>query len=144
MKMLSTAAVALALAAPAFAQDAVTLQVGESDEYGSYLETADGAPVYLFTTDTQGSGDAGATVSCSGDCLQAWPPVTGEATAGEGVDQSLIGSTDADGQQVVTYNGWPLYTFVQDEGQDQPQGQDKEGFGGEWYLVTPAGEKVED
>ncbi len=143
MKMLSTAAVALAFAAPAVAQD-VTLQTAQSDEYGSYLATADGAPVYMFSTDTQGSDSADAQVSCAAECQAAWPPVAGQASSGDGVDEAMLGSVDADGQQVVTYNGWPLYTFVRDEGQDSPQGQDKEAFGGEWYLVSPAGEKVED
>ncbi|MFG6581432.1 hypothetical protein ACGYK1_18770 [Sulfitobacter sp. 1A13191] len=49
---------------------------------------------------------------------------------------------DYDGQKVVTYHGWPLYYFTRDEDADAPQGQDVESFGGEWYLITPEGEKV--
>jgi predicted lipoprotein with Yx(FWY)xxD motif len=44
----------------------------------------------------------------------------------------------------VTYGGWPLYYFVQDQGPGEATGQDKHGFGGEWYLVTPAGEKAQE
>ena len=147
MKFFTTAAVALVLATPAFAQDAATIQAADSGEYGQHLATGDGRPVYLFTTDTQGSGDQQAQISCtSQECLNAWPLVTtsGEPQAGEGADASLLGTTEYEGQQVVTYNGWPLYHFARDEGAEEPQGQDVESFGGEWYLVTPSGEEVHE
>ena len=144
MKMLSTAAIALALAAPAFAQESVTLQVNQSEEHGEYLATAEGRPVYMFTTDTQGTGDQQAQISCtSQECLDAWPLVTGEAEAGQEADDSMLGTTQYENQQVVTYNGWPLYYFVRDEGAEEPQGQDIESFGGEWYLMAPSGEPIE-
>jgi len=54
----------------------------------------------------------------------------------------MLGTMDYDGQKVVTYHGWPLYYFTRDEDADAPQGQDVESFGGEWYLITPEGEKV--
>lgn len=145
MKVLSTAAVALVLAAPAFAQEGTTIQVAQSEEYGQYLVTGEGRPVYLFTTDTQGTGDQQAQISCTSEaCLNAWPLVTtsGEPQAGEGADASLLGTVPYEGQEVVTYNGWPLYYFARDEGAEAPQGQDIESFGGEWYLVTPSGEEV--
>lgn len=145
MKVLSTAAVALVLAAPAFAQEGTTIQVAQSEEYGQYLVTGEGRPVYLFTTDTQGTADQQAQISCTSEaCLNAWPLVTtsGEPQAGEGADASLLGTVEYEGQEVVTYNGWPLYYFARDEGAEAPQGQDIESFGGEWYLVTPSGEKV--
>jgi predicted lipoprotein with Yx(FWY)xxD motif len=45
----------------------------------------------------------------------------------------------------VTYGGWPMYYFVQDRGPGEAMGrQDKHGFGGEWHLVAPAGEKGEE
>ena len=144
MKMLSTAALALALATPALAQETVTLQVNQSEQFGEYLATAEGRPVYMFTTDTQGSGDQQAQISCtSQECLDAWPLVTGEAQAGEGVNADMLGTTQYEDQQVVTYNGWPLYYFVRDEGAEAPQGQDVQSFGGEWYLMAPSGEHVE-
>ena len=143
--LIATATLAAALAAPAFAQDATTIQVAESEQYGQYLATGEGRPVYLFTTDTQGTGDQEAQISCtSEECLNAWPLVTtqGEPQAGEGVDASMLGTTQYEDQSVVTYNGWPLYYFVRDEGADAPQGQDIQSFGGEWYLVSPEGGEV--
>ena len=147
MKFLTSTAVALAFAAPALAQDAATIQITESDKFGQYLTDAEGRPVYLFTTDTQGTGDQEAQISCTSDeCLEAWPLVTtsGDPQAGDGADASLLGTTDYEDQQVVTYNGWPLYYFVRDEGADEPQGNDVESFGGEWYLLTPEGEEVHE
>jgi predicted lipoprotein with Yx(FWY)xxD motif len=141
----STAFALVALAAPAFAQDATMIQVAESGQYGKYLATGENRPVYLFTTDTQGTGDQEAQISCtSEECLNAWPLVTtqGDPQAGEEVDADMLGTTQYEGQTVVTYNGWPLYYFARDEGADAPQGQDIESFGGEWYLVTSEGEEV--
>ena len=146
MKIITSAAVALVLAAPAFAQETTTIEVAESEDFGQYLTDAEGRPVYLFTTDTQGTADE-AQISCtSQECLEAWPLVTtsGDPQAGEGADASLLGTTNYENQQVVTYNGWPLYYFARDEGADEPQGNDVESFGGEWYLVTPAGEEVHE
>ena len=143
MRLLSTAALALALAAPALAQETVTLQVNQSEEYGQYLATAEDRPVYMFTTDTRGTGAQEAEISCtSQECLGAWPLVTGNPEAGEGVSAEMLGTTQYEGRQVVTYNGWPLYYFARDEGAEAPQGQDVHSFGGEWYLVAPSGERV--
>jgi predicted lipoprotein with Yx(FWY)xxD motif len=44
----------------------------------------------------------------------------------------------------VVYNQHPLYYFVKDQGPGQTAGQDVHGFGGEWYLLTPEGEKLEE
>src|SRR5687768_13734134 len=44
----------LSLPGLAFAQDAPTVKVAESQEYGQYLTDADGRALYLFESDTQG------------------------------------------------------------------------------------------
>lgn len=150
MRNLTAAAAfsALALAAaPTLAQDrAATLTISESDQYGSYLSDAEGRAVYLFTADTQGTGSKKAQVSCSGPCLDAWPPLSsaGKPQAGKMVDASLLGTIEHGGESIVTYNGWPLYYFVKDQGAGGPKGQDIKSFGGEWYLVSPEGRKVEE
>lgn len=132
-------------ATTAFAQDAVTLTTAQSEEHGTYLADGDGRAVYLFTADTQGTGDTDAQVSCQGECLDAWPPLytEGEPEAGDQVDSEMLGTVDHEGQMMVTYNGWPLYHFTRDEGAGEPTGQHVESFGGEWYLVSPEGERIE-
>ncbi len=133
------------LLTPALAQDAATVTVAESDQYGQYLADADGRALYLFTADTRGEGDGSAQVSCSEACLDAWPPLytQGEPQAGSQVDDSLLGTVQHEGRTMVTYNGWPLYYFVRDQGPGQTQGQDIHSFGGGWYLVSPEGEQIE-
>ncbi|MPZ54703.1 MAG: hypothetical protein GEU79_18580, partial [Acidimicrobiia bacterium] len=55
-----------------------TVVVSETD-LGSFLTTADGWSLYLFTMDEQGES------TCYDDCEANWPPLTGEFTAGDGV-----------------------------------------------------------
>jgi predicted lipoprotein with Yx(FWY)xxD motif len=152
MLWMTMTALAVALAGPvlpAAAQtaEAAKVAVEESQQYGPYLTDADGRALYLFTADQQGSGDEAAQSNCYDACAEAWPPLVtgGEPQAGERADKSLIGTIERqNGDMQVTYGGWPLYYFVQDQGAGEATGQDKHGFGGEWYLVTPAGEKVEE
>ncbi|MCT7376278.1 COG4315 family predicted lipoprotein [Chelativorans salis] len=133
-------------AAPALAQDAAMVEVAESEQYGQYLTDSEGRALYLFTADTQGQDGTEPQVSCTGECLDAWPPyyTQGQPQAGNMADASLLGTVDHEGQMMVTYNGWPLYYFVRDEGAGDTNGQHVESFGGEWYLVSPEGERVEE
>lgn len=137
-------AVLLVAALPTMAaeQDINSLSVEQTDEYGRYLVTGEGQPIYIFMADEQGSGQS----TCYGQCADTWPPVT---TAGEVTKEStailetLIQTIERkDGAEQVTYNGWPLYLFVRDGGAGGPTGQGVMGFGGEWYLVQPSGEPV--
>jgi predicted lipoprotein with Yx(FWY)xxD motif len=138
----------LSLAAfPALSQQAgETIKVGQSQEYGQHLVDGEGRAVYLFTADDQGQGDTKEAVSnCYDSCAEAWPPVLSEAEPqAEGAAQSeLLGRIERkDGDMQVTYNGWPLYYFIQDQDTGQAVGQDVKSFGGEWYLVRADGEKV--
>lgn len=152
MQWMLLPAVAAVLAWPAAATLAQTtgaakVEVEQSEEHGSYLTDADGRALYLFTTDQQGGDGTMAQSTCYDACADAWPPmlVDGEPEAGEQVDASLLGTFERDdGSSQVTYNGWPLYYFIQDQGPGEATGQDKHGFGGEWYLLTPEGQMVEE
>ncbi|MPZ52902.1 MAG: hypothetical protein GEU79_09260, partial [Acidimicrobiia bacterium] len=100
----------------------------------SFLTTADGWSLYLFTMDEQGES------TCYDDCEANWPPLTGEFTAGDGVDPELLGTVARDdGSEQVTYNGWPLYYFANDASAGDTNGQ---GANDVWFLVTPEGEQV--
>lgn len=119
-------------------EGSVQLAIEQSPTYGEYLVREDGRPLYLFTADTRGEASA-----CYDACADAWPPVTGEAMVGSDLDESLVGTVERqDGTRQTTYNGWPLYEFARDSG-NQPTGQDIASFGGEWYLIGPDGEQVE-
>ena len=144
MRRVLYSAVAVLAAQSAHAQGGTVVNVAESEEYGQYL-TVNELPVYLFTTDTQGTDGAEAAVSCTGECLDAWPLVTAESgsAAGDGAMSDMVGTMEHDGETVVTYNGWPLYHFARDSAGNPPNGQEIESFGGEWYLIGPDGARIE-
>lgn len=115
---------------------ALTLSVTDSP-LGEILVDGNGMTLYLFTRDSQG---ADASV-CEGECLVNWPPLLGEPTAGEGADDSKLGSfTRADGSVQATYNGWPLYYWVQDSAPGDTTGQ---GVQGVWFVLDRDGDAVE-
>ena len=104
-----------------------------SSDLGDVLTDQDGNILYLFTPDAQGPS------VCNGDCAVAWPPLV-EATAGDGVDGSLLGTADRDdGSAQATYNGWPLYYFAGDSAPGDVNGQ---GVNDVWYVVDAAGDGV--
>lgn len=116
--------------------------VEQQEPYGTYLTDADGRTLYLFTADTQGQSSA-----CYDACAEAWPPLLamGEPTAAaSAVDGGMLGTIERrDGSMQVTYNGWPLYYYREDQGAGEVTGQDIHSFGGEWYLVSPQGTQLE-
>jgi predicted lipoprotein with Yx(FWY)xxD motif len=114
-----------------------SVQVGKNDQLGSFLEDNKGMTLYLFTKDTPN------TSNCYDKCATAWPPLltTDKTASGDGVDASKLGTTTRkDGTTQVTYNGWPLYYYVKDKAAGDVTGQD---VGGVWYVISPAGDKVE-
>jgi predicted lipoprotein with Yx(FWY)xxD motif len=72
-----------------------------------------------------------------------WPPLKlsgSQATGSAPVKASLLGSDpNPSGGKVVTYAGWPLYTYVADTGPGMASGQAKNLNGGLWYVISPAG-----
>ena len=112
-----------------------TIAVAES-ELGPILVDGQGTTLYLFTSDTQGEPS-----TCTEGCAATWPALTGTVAAGEGVDESLIGTVaDADGTEQATYDGWPLYYYAQDSGPGDTNGQ---GVGGVWWVLDAEGDAVE-
>lgn len=104
---------------------------------GQILIDAEGRTLYLFMNDTPN------TSVCTGGCAQTWPPllVTGTPTGGLGVEASKLGTTSrSDGGTQVTYNQHPLYHFSSDAAPGDTKGQ---GIGGNWFVVSPAGEAIQ-
>jgi hypothetical protein len=59
------------------------------------------------------------------------------------VRQSLLGSDpDPAGGKVVTYAGWPLYTFVSDTAPGKTAGQGLNINGGLWYVLSSSGKVI--
>jgi predicted lipoprotein with Yx(FWY)xxD motif len=123
---------------------AANVSVSDSAEYGSVLVDDTGMSLYVFMADTQNGG----TSACGTDdgCTTEWPALTtdGDPVAGDGVDAAMLGTiTRDDGTTQVTYNGWPLYHFAGDSASGDTNGQGLDEFGGLWYLVSPAGEAIQ-
>jgi predicted lipoprotein with Yx(FWY)xxD motif len=108
---------------------------------GTALVDGAGRTLYLFEADT------GATSTCNGQCAQVWPPLLDTGTpirASGDVQAGLLGTTTrADGTRQVTYHGHPLYYFMGDKKPGDAHGQGINRFGGGWYVVTPAGDKID-
>lgn len=125
-----------ASAAPT-AEATAALSVAQNDALGAHLVAADGRTLYLFLKDAQGPS------TCYDACAQNWPPLLAEGNpvGGEGVDNAKLGVAQrTDGANQVTYNGWPLYFFA---GDAQPGDVNGQGVIDQWFVVSPAGDKVE-
>jgi len=140
---------------PAMPEGAAILSVATGTA-GAYLADDQGRAVYMLEGDTDGS-------KCTAACLEAWPPLsvpagtmgaagaTGmagaagtTATAGT-LRMEMVGTVQrADGTSQVTYNGHPLYHHAKDTGPGTTTGQGLDDQWGEWYLVTPEGESMEE
>ena len=105
-----------------------------TNDLGTMIVDADGKSLYAFTPDTAG------TSTCYDECATNWPPLladVGDLTAGEGLDQSKLTTTDrTDGTKQVKYGDWPLYYFAGDAAAGDTNGQ---GVGTKWYVVDAAG-----
>ena len=101
---------------------------------GPILVDRDGNTLYLFTPDEQGDS------VCYDECEAAWPPLAANVAAGDGVDAALFGSAPRrDGTEQATYNGWPLYYFVNDAVAGDVNGQ---GVNDVWYVLDAAGNGI--
>ena len=109
-----------------------TILVGDGGALGQILTTSEGLTLYTFANDEVGSGAS----ACEGACANAWPPllVQGEPNAPDGVSGELATITRTDGATQVTYNGRPLYRFINDTAPGQTNGHNVAGV---WFVATP-------
>ncbi|HEY1421061.1 MAG TPA: hypothetical protein VGG90_10175 [Candidatus Dormibacteraeota bacterium] len=109
--------------------------VATNAKYGQILVDSKGMTLYLFVA------DSGTQSTCYTSCATVWPPLftTASPQAGTGVQASLLGTTArTDGKTEVTCGGHPLYYFIQDKQPGDTTGQGVNGFGGLWWVLTPA------
>jgi predicted lipoprotein with Yx(FWY)xxD motif len=93
------------------------------------LTDGQGLTLYYRTADTATS------VTCTGGCAAAWPPVllpAGTPTGSSAVTGTLTVFAGPNGSQVL-YNGHPLYRWAKDTAAGQATGQ---GIGG-FLVATP-------
>jgi len=86
-----------------------TVLIVQHSNIGWVMAKADGHVVYTYAKDSKNGAP-----SCTGSCASVWAPVTGMPKAGpaDNFPGSFGVVTGAGGKKVITYNGYPLYTYV--------------------------------
>ncbi|MEK6256527.1 MAG: hypothetical protein N2C13_04310 [Chloroflexota bacterium] len=118
------------------AATALTIALAEITDLGQGLVDNEGWTLYIFLNDADG------TSNCNDSCANNWPALLAdeELVVGDGLDASLLGTiTRADGTTQVTYNGHPLYYYIDDIKPGDANGQ---GTNEVWYAISPTGEPV--
>lgn len=126
---------------PSGTPPAVSLSTAPVPGLNAVLVDSQGKTLYTFAP------DQAKKVTCTASCAQVWPPVkipAGQRASGSGgVKASLISSApDPSGGRVVTYNGWPLYTYKGDQAAGTDTGQGLDVNGGVWWMIGPAGTPI--
>jgi predicted lipoprotein with Yx(FWY)xxD motif len=118
--------------------DAGTTIKTSDSQYGQVLFDGDDRAIYYFDK------ESGSKSQCYGACAEVWPPVLteGDPQAGSRAQTGLLGTTQRDdGTMQVTYDGHPLYYYV-----DDPMGEvlchNVNEFGGLWLAVQGNGQPV--
>jgi predicted lipoprotein with Yx(FWY)xxD motif len=107
-------------------------------QFGRILANGRGLAVFYFDKEATRESE------CYGACARAWPPVltNGKPRAGEGARSRLLGRTERrNGRSQVTYDGHPLYYYV-DDSPGRVLCHNVREFGGLWLVVRPDGSPV--
>jgi predicted lipoprotein with Yx(FWY)xxD motif len=126
--------------APVGSDAATTVSVSSADGVGDVLVDEEGSALYAAVQEADGM------VRCTDACAAIWVPltVTGEPTGGDGLAADLGVLTRPEGTRQVTFDGRPLYTFVEDTDANTVTGNGfSDTFGDlglfEWHVATPTG-----
>ena len=116
----------------------LTITARSVPRVGTVLVTSQDLVLYVFAPDHHRA------ITCTGSCLGTWPPLMlpsgSRLAAGAGVKPALLGSDrDPAGGRVITYAGWPLYTYTGDVDPGHATGQNLNLNGGLWYVIRPSG-----
>ena len=123
---------------------ATKFSVANVSGVGNVVVDGKGRTVYILTN------AAKKNVPCTdaSGCTGAWPDLpfpdgTSAATAGSGINASLLGSMKlSDGETYPTYNGYLMYEYSGDSSSGQANGQGLKSYGGTWYVLNSSGNPV--
>lgn len=113
------------------AETDVKIMVRDNAPLGAYLTDANGMTLYWKKHDTPRKS------TCSGQCIQNWPPamLPSTMTVPAKLKPSDFGTmTRDDGRKQSTFRGYPLYYYIMDKAPGDTFGQ---GLNGEFYVVNP-------
>jgi predicted lipoprotein with Yx(FWY)xxD motif len=119
---------------------ATTVSVSSADDVGDVLVDEDGSALYASDEEADGM------VVCVDSCASIWVPLTldgGQPTGSDSLGNDLGVLTRPDGSRQVTFDGRPLYSFVEDTGPGVVTGNGfSDKFGDQpftWHVATPTG-----
>jgi predicted lipoprotein with Yx(FWY)xxD motif len=104
--------------------------IAKNAKFGQILVNARGFALYYFTP------DRGRAATCAGSCAKFWPPLIarrGAVSRSSHLPGKIGVVMRSDGAYQVTYNGWPLYTYIGDKHAGAVTGQGVGGF----FVATP-------
>jgi predicted lipoprotein with Yx(FWY)xxD motif len=126
--------------APGGSSAAQTVSVSTVDGVGEVLVDGEGAALYAADQEADGM------VLCTDSCAAIWDPLTvsgGNPTAGDGLGGKLRVVKRPDGSRQVSFEGRPLYRFVEDPSAGTVTGNGfADTFDGQaftWHVATPTG-----
>jgi len=136
--LLASAALGTASATRDSSRATVRISTRTVKGLGPILVNNKGLTLYMFVPDKD------RRVTCVSTCAALWPPLylpSGGKVAVSGKAKRSLISSDKDpaGGRVVTYKGWPLYTYVADSKPGMTTGQALNLNGGLWYVLSPSG-----
>ena len=97
------------------------------------VDNTTGKTLYTWAKDTDENSQ------CYDQCANFWPPLltTAKTVVADGVTAGKFGtSARKDGALQVTFNGHPLYMYLNDKAPGETNGQGSTGFGAVWVVVT--------
>jgi predicted lipoprotein with Yx(FWY)xxD motif len=119
------------------------LSTAQVANLGDVVVDGRGRTVYILTAD----GKTSAPCTDDSGCTKVWPDLAlpdgvSAPTPGMGVQASMLGGKQENGETYATYNNWLLYEFAGDTASGQGNGEGIHSFGGTWYALSPAGNLV--
>jgi predicted lipoprotein with Yx(FWY)xxD motif len=106
--------------------------MGSSEELGRFLTGPEGLTLYRFNLDEPGQSN------CTDQCAGNWPPLLIEEGQRPNGNAGVVGQLGTierdDGTIQVTYEGMPLYYWVNDAAPGDTNGQ---GVNDVWFVVPP-------
>ena len=111
-----------------------TIESVNVPQFAGALANHSSRSLYILTS------EKGAKLKCTGSCLSSWLPLEVSAATktihlGMGVTGKIGFVARSKSEKQVTFNSYPLYTFVGDSAARQSHGQGIKDGSGTWTLV---------
>jgi predicted lipoprotein with Yx(FWY)xxD motif len=121
----------------------LTVKTASVAKLGKVLVNGKGRTLYTLTSERSGK----ITCTTASGCTMYWSEVDsakGRHRSIKGAARAAMVRTErgASGKRLLTYHGWPLYTYSGDSAKGQANGEGLKSFGGTWYALSASGSLV--